>query len=65
MLAGVYPTYAGEQGSGGEEEEDEEEAEFAECGGGHTLPQGMLQRINQRGWTAYLIAVVQPQQDGV
>ena len=49
----------GKQGAG-DEEEDEEEAEFVECGEGHTLPQGMLQRINQRGWTAYLVAVVQP-----
>ena len=47
-----------------EEDDDDEEEEFVECGSGHTLPPGTLQRINQRGWTAYLVAVVQPKETG-
>lgn len=52
------------QGNGEEEEEEEdEEAEFLECGNGNSLPPDVLQRINIRGWTAYLVAVLQPRED--
>jgi hypothetical protein len=62
-MAVNYNTTCGLQGADDEDEEDEEE-EFLECGHGHVLPPGELQRINQRGWTAYLVAVVKPKQSG-
>lgn len=48
-------------GCAGEDDEDEE-ADFLQCSAQQPLPPDVLQKINSRGWVAYLVAVVQPQQ---